>query len=130
MGVDCGFDMVPFFAQGESNDSWNRFLDDVLKEFKDDPVVVPKELDITFQVGEGPTLPRTGYAFRRFSSKISGSCGVSRPYIDCVYGIARKHFGDRIRWWRDDSELALPHYGWDEVYDAREAYIKGTYAGT
>jgi len=130
MGVDCGFDMVPFFVQGDSNDGWSRFLDDVLKEFKDDPVVVPGELEIIFNVGEGPNLPLAGYAFRRFSSKVSGSCGASERYITRVYGIARKHFGDRVRWWRDGYD-EFGHYGWDEVYDARKEYIKkaGTESG-
>lgn len=122
MGIDCGFDMVPFFAQGDSNDDWNQFIDDVLKEFRDDPVVVPGEREIIFKVGEHPTLPRAGHAFRRFSSKISGSCGASERYIICVYRIARKHFGHRVQWWRDDRELG--HYGWDEVHDARRKYME------
>ena len=129
MGVDCGFDMVPFFAKGDSNDGWERFLDEVLKEFKDDPLVVPKELEIFFQVGEGPVLPRAGYAFRRFSSKVSGSCGASRPYIIRVYDIGRRHFGDRVQWWQNGGDKS-GHYGWDEVYDAHKEYIKSAYAGT
>ncbi|KIM84803.1 hypothetical protein PILCRDRAFT_817601 [Piloderma croceum F 1598] len=129
MGVDCGFDMVPFFAKGDSNDGWERFLDDVLKEFKDDPVVVPGELEIIFQVGEFPVLPRAGYAFRRFSSKVSGSCGASERYIIRVYRIGCRHFGDRIQWWHEMCDES-GHYGWDEVYDARKEYIKSAHAGT
>lgn len=129
MGVDCGFDMVPFFAKGESNDGWKRFLDEVLKEFKDDPVVVSRELEIFFDVGEGPTLPRAGYAFRRFSSKVSGSCGASEPYITRVYRIARRHFGDRVQWWHERCD-ELGHYDWNEVYDARKEYIRSADAGT
>jgi len=129
MGVDCGFDMVPFFTQEDSNDDWNKFLDDVLKEFRGDPVVVQKQLEIVFNVGEGPALPHAGCAFRRFSSKVSGSCGASEPYIVRVYHIARKHFGNGVQWW-DDYTDNLAHYGWDEVYDARKRYVEGAHAAT
>jgi len=128
MGIDCGFDMVPFFTQGDPNEDWNNFLDDVLKEFGDDPVVVQRQLEIIFNVGEGPALPRVGYAFRRFSSKISGSCGASEPYIIRVYHIARKHFGNRVQWWHENYKYG--HYGWDEVYDARKKYVQGAHAST
>ena len=113
--------MVPFFAKGESNDGWKRFLDEVLKEFKDDPVLVSREFEIYFRVGEGPALPRAGYAFRRFSSKITGSCGASEPYITRVYSIARRHFGDRVKWW-NEVYYESGHYGWNEVHDARKEY--------
>jgi hypothetical protein len=96
-------------------------------EFKDDPIVAFGELEIIFKVGEHPTLPRAGYAFRRFSSKVSGSCGASEPYIIRVCGIARVHFGCKVKVWGYDE---LEYYGWDEVYATRKEYIKSAYAGT
>jgi hypothetical protein len=93
-------------------------------EFEDNPVVVFRELEIIFQVGEHPTLPHVGW---RFSSKVSGSCGASEPYIIRVCGIARVNFGHRVKAWGYDE---LGYYGWNEVYATWKEYIQSTYAGT
>ncbi len=41
-----------------------------------------------------PKLPLESHKFRRFSSKIFGSCGDAEKYIDDVYKIAIKYFDD------------------------------------
>lgn len=105
--------MVPDIPKDDSNlnDLWSQFLDEVLTDFNDDPVVKPGELEIIFEVGEHPALPRAGYAFRRFSSKISGSvCKGTYPYVSRVYDIARKHFGSRVNWWSNWDTMGGMRY--------------------
>jgi hypothetical protein len=125
MGIDIGFDLVPPLdaADSESQSRWQDFLAEVLDEYQGDPVVQLHQLEIEFQVGEHPRLPRVGYAFRRFSSKISSTrLWKARPYILRVYEIAQLFFPKKVQFW-DEGLDELGYYGWDEVYDARNAYI-------
>jgi hypothetical protein len=108
-----GFDMVPPL-EPEYQSKWERFLDAVLEHYRDDPVIKYHPLEIEFAVGEHPHLPRAGYAFRRFSSKVSGS-SLAAPYIREVYHIAKAHFGTQVQFWSGYVDQ-LGHYGWDEVY--------------
>jgi hypothetical protein len=129
MGVDIGFDMVPPL-EAESQPRWEKFLDAVLKRYQDDPVIKRHELEIEFAVGEHPRLPLAGYAFRRFSSKVSGKLTYpADPYIREVYKIALRYFGDQVQFW-SEYEDEFGHYGWDEVYAVRNKYISNANSGT
>jgi hypothetical protein len=124
MGVDVGFDMVPPL-EPESQSRWENFLDSVLQ---DDPVVKLNQLEIEFEVGEHPCLPRAGYAFRRFSSKVSGS-SLAEPYIREVYKIARRHFGAQVELWNEYVDQC-GHYGWDEVHAVKKKYLSTADSGS
>jgi hypothetical protein len=88
MGVVIGFDMVPPL-EPESQSRWEKFLDAILMRYHDDPVIKLDQLEIEFAVGEHPNLPRAGYAFRQFSSRVSGPrTSLAAPYIREVYQIA------------------------------------------
>lgn len=126
MGYDLGFDLSPPLKEdsGDASDQqvWSMFLDDVLKRYKHDPVIKATRFYIDFDVGEVPQLPRQGSAFRRFSSKISNKrLQRAEPYIQEVFRLAHKRFGDRVKLWNelfDDYGV----YGWREVYAAREQH--------
>lgn len=47
-----------------------------------------------FTVGEHPCLPRYARHFRRFSSKVSGSCGGAADVIRTVFAIMARAFGE------------------------------------
>ena len=49
--------------------------------FEHGPAFEKRQSDYVFKVGEHPSLWKDGRYFRRFSSKISGSCGAAEPYI-------------------------------------------------
>ncbi|KAI8267437.1 hypothetical protein K4K58_007850 [Colletotrichum sp. SAR11_239] len=49
----------------------------------------------------------------------------AEPYIRQVFGIAKKYFGDRVRFWHDldediSKEDCYGYYEWQEVNDAEE----------
>src|SRR5215510_3978962 len=112
MGIDIGFDMVPPLEK-EYQSKWAEFIDAVLERYQDDPVIKHLPLEIEFAVGEHPLLPCAGYAFRRFSSKVSSSrLALAEPYIREVYQIAKLHFGAQVQFWSEYVDQ-IGHYGWD-----------------
>jgi hypothetical protein len=127
MGVDISFNMVPPL-EPEHQSRWEKFLDAVLKHYQDDPVIKLHQLEIKFAVGEHPRFPRAGYAFRQFSSKVSGTSHLTGPYIREVYRITCIHFGAQVEFWSESVDQ-FGHYGWDEVYAARNEYISTASSG-
>lgn len=118
MGIDEGWDMSPHLEDtDEDNEAWASFLEEIRTVYAGDPNLKIDKTYISFTVDEHPRLELDGYRFRRFSSKISGSCGGAREYLTGVKHIARRHFGERVFPW---SELGsgdnFGPYGWDEVY--------------
>ncbi|KAG6019655.1 hypothetical protein E4U40_006809 [Claviceps sp. LM458 group G5] len=124
MGIDMGFDMVPrLTSRWEDVSKWGAFLDDIKKNYFDDPRVEMKANHILFQVGERPTLPFEGSKFLRFSSKVSIDPRTEQ-YIRTVFECAKLHFGLRVVFWNElfDQE---GHYSWDEVYESVRSYKQG-----
>lgn len=115
MGIDVGFDFWPILSDSDNDiRRWINFLNDVTYIYKDDPNFNRDGATIKFRVGEHPTLPENGRIFRRFSSKITGSCGSVEPYISRVSHIAKQHFPNQVHPWHE----ALDEYGvytWSEV---------------
>jgi hypothetical protein len=116
MGYDCGFDMVPRLEDTSSNATkWKIMIDAVRQMFIHDPVMVTRDGYLEFEVGEYPLLPFEGHKFLRFSSKVSGSITYkAQPYIEAVYKIAEREFGERIQFWHEGVEV-YGHYDWEEV---------------
>ncbi|CAM6087676.1 unnamed protein product [Calypogeia fissa] len=95
---------------------------------------IPKDPNVTvktgskgtymeFLVGEHPKLPSDGTKFRRLSSKVSGpQTRLAVPYIQGVHKIAKKRFGERIKWWHELWET-YRHYGWSEVMDTEQSFL-------
>lgn len=110
MGIYEGFDLAPPLAAAELP-QWRAFLDEVLMAYKDDPKLKVNDYSIYFDVGTVPTLLKDGTYFRRFDSKVSGSCGDAMPVLNHVTTIAKRHFGKRVKSWFDDPAV----YGWSEV---------------
>lgn len=89
-----------------------RFLLEIENKYKDVWVNAGKllwedETFLHFQVGEHPCLPKFAVhcnSFLCFELKISGSCVDARQYIEQVYCIAKKYFGDRVHFWNDMYE--------------------------
>lgn len=125
MGYDAGFDLYPPLKNTESdNELYASFHIAVYEMFWRDNVMDTNERgEIVFLVGEHPRLPKEGYKFRRFSSKISGkhhSSGVQH-YLNEIAAIARTYFGDsRVHWWNESHERHGP-YSWTEVYAAERS---------
>ncbi|KAL3294521.1 SET domain-containing protein 5 [Colletotrichum asianum] len=149
MGYDCGFDIYPQLEATERNiEKYERFRNAIIRKYENafDPgsrhpdgkvLDILKEsgsdfgtnYNISFLVGEIPHMPyaaqRCNY-FLRFSSKVSGQLAApAEPYIRQVFGIAKKYFGDRVRFWHDlDEDISKDdcygYYEWQEVIDAEE----------
>jgi hypothetical protein len=118
MGIDVGFDLYPPLKATDIG-QWSRFLLAVSTEFVSDAVVVVKEDgEIEFQVGEHPIIYSDPTRFRRFSSKITGRCGSAESYIEQVYTIAKRYFGNRICWWSGYIDNPNFMYTWTEVHEA------------
>ncbi|KAG6113395.1 hypothetical protein E4U31_000945 [Claviceps sp. LM219 group G6] len=121
MGIDMGFDMVPrLTSQWEDTSKWGAFLDDIKKNYFDDPRVEMKASHILFQVGERPALPFEGSKFLRFSSKVSIDPRTEQ-YIRNVFKCAKLHFGPRVVFW-DEHFDREGHYSWDEVNKSVRSY--------
>ena len=115
-----GFDMFPRLSTSVADTSrWNAFLNEVEAKFQKDRNVVVKVNVIEFLVAQHPCLPIAGHKFLRFSSKAQGD---AEPYIQKVRGIARKHFGDRVKFWH---ELAEDYgcYRWSQVNASIATYF-------
>ncbi|KAF9342389.1 hypothetical protein BGX26_007634 [Mortierella sp. AD094] len=128
MGIDIGFDLFPPLENNERDCTiWAAFIDNVKEIYVDDSRVVSKDDRIVFEVDEYPTLLHNGCQFRRFSSKISGSCGQAEPYIRLVFSIAESYFGNAVHFWYDfgDEGKPEPIYTWKEVHDAQPDWIDG-----
>jgi hypothetical protein len=125
MGFDIGFDLSPPLSPSDADRVlWDTFLKEIRSTFKDDVVFKEDELKIEFTVGEHPNLWKNGIFFRRFSSKITGSCAVAEPYITQVGKIAQRIFGDnRVHFWSECGYKGenYPIYCWTEVYAANTA---------
>ena len=117
MGIDVGFDMFPLLNNNDiDNNKWNSFLKEIMTHFREDSNLLISDKGITFSVGEHPFLPKEGYLFKRFSSKVSGSCGESEKYIKQVFEIIKKHFNNIHYWSEYDYEYKEPIYSWKEIY--------------
>lgn len=144
MGFVCGFDIYPRLeANAENKKAYQQFLDEIIQTYKDvydhdarrpdDKILeLPNESEhsathhIRLMIGECPEMPsRPEWCnyFLRFSSKVSGHLTApARPYIDNVYKIAKKHFGDRVYFWHElrdsDDWRSWGFYSWSEVREA------------
>ena len=134
MGFDCGFDIHPALESTPSNkEKYELFKCEVLRTYRvrgeseslDSVVRVVRDsngISIEFMVGEQPTIPHSCEYFLRFSSKVSGSPTV-RPYIEGVYKIAKKWWGDRVQFWHEMNETGdhqqWGRYDWNEIRAAR-----------
>lgn len=141
MGFDCGFDVYPTLERTEANqEKYQHFINEVLRAYEVNPTggygstadcvaeVITKKNGayIEFKVGEHPILPygpNMCHYFIRFSSKVSGpSTRLAEPFINGVYEIARRRFGDRVKWWHElreqtgDIRDAYGYYDWRQVY--------------
>lgn len=151
MGFDCGFDIFPRLDADNEADTcaYREFLDEIVSTYESAYVKDGRREDgkvlqlpdhsgdfqlfsskeyIQFMVGECPRMPaspvRCDY-FLRFSSKVSGGItACAEPYIKGVYRIAKKHLGDRVRWWHEMNQMAEDprkwrgYYDWSEVHEA------------
>ncbi|KAG5988489.1 hypothetical protein E4U52_006538 [Claviceps spartinae] len=116
--------MVPrLTSQWEDTSKWGAFLDDIKKNYFDDPRVEMKASHILFQVGERPALPFEGSKFLRFSSKVSIDPRTEQ-YIRNVFKCAKLHFGPRVVFW-DEHFDQEGHYSWDEVHKSVRSYEQG-----
>lgn len=50
MGMDAGFDMSPPLELRDQ-ETWERFIDEVISVYKNDKIVVVSEKRVTFKVG-------------------------------------------------------------------------------
>ncbi|KAF9475251.1 hypothetical protein BDN70DRAFT_924106 [Pholiota conissans] len=122
MGIDTGFDFYPPLTNSQEDQvAWERFFNDVKRAFQDDDtMIINRKGSIEFTVGEHPSLPKDGYRFRRFSSKITGShAGNVTHYLRKVENIAKKHFEVHIHPWNEATEGGFDSmvYDWEEVYE-------------
>ncbi len=102
---------------------WEEFLKEVQTRFQNCPDVKSTDKYLKFKVGECPKLPWDGRYFRRFSSNVSGSFNKADTYIQQVFDIAKKHFGERVQLWDESKWDGInPPYGWLEVYEADDNY--------
>jgi len=120
MGIDVGFDLYPPLEGPDDAELWSRFLSQVTDTFSSDPCFVELEDCLEFKVGEHPTLYVNPSRFRRFSSKVSGSCGAAESYISQVHHIAKEFFHHRIHFWSEYSDESRPKYTWTEVHAAEK----------
>ena len=129
MGIHMGFDLFPPLANDEDYKTWDSFLDLVKRTCKEEHVFEEREHYYVFKAGEYPSLCKDARFFRRFSSKISGSCGAAEKHLRCVTRIAELFFGDRIHFWSDYGyqNEPKPIYSWFEVHltdeEARKAGV-------
>lgn len=131
MGIDAGFDLYPSLNEQEIN-TWHKFLNEIRSKYSTDPAFVETDVHIKFAVGEHPALDLNGMNFRRFSSKISGTCGKAERYIREVCEIAKKFFPKRIREWNElglgcdleDYSGCTGFYDWPEVHKPTNKYVK------
>ena len=123
MGFDCGFDMVPRLTESDSDKKrWLAVIDELKEVYKEDPVFQVQPRVVEFHVGEHPLLPSEGHKFLRFSSKVSGSLtAAAEPYIRQVYRLARKTFGQQVRFWHELND-DFGYYEWDVVRDSHRSY--------
>lgn len=149
MGYDFGFDIYPQLEATERNiEKYERFRNAIIRKYENafDPgshrpdgkvLDILKELgsdfgtnyNISFLVREIPHMPyaaqRCNY-FLRFSSKVSGRLTTpAEPYIRQVFGIGKKYFWDRVRFWHDleediSKEDCYGYHEWQELNDAEE----------
>lgn len=119
MGIDIGFDFFPALKDTPADNAlWSRFLQEVINTYKTDPNFNLSEKRLTFTVGEYPFLPKQGFLFRRFSSKVSGGCGKAETYIRQVLEIAQKYFNrSQLHYWSEYGYGGEPDsvYSWGEV---------------
>ena len=103
MGIAIGFDLSPALNDTPADNAiWARFLHEISDTYKNDPNFKISEKRMTFTVGEHPFLPKQGFLFRRFSSRISGSCGDAGIYIHQNLKIAEKYFNkSRLHYWSE-----------------------------
>jgi len=135
MGIDAGFDLYPSLNEGEM-EQWKKFLNKIRDRYRNDPIFVETTDHITFAVGEHPRLDINGMKFRRFSSKISGTCHGAKRYINEITTIAKEFFPNieqsgcnrpRIYKWNEMS-LSVGYdicwqYDWSEVYYPTDKFV-------
>jgi len=119
MGFDCGFDVHPRLEVTPENiQIYQQFRDEIINKYNDvyddkgrradGKILELNDAFIQFMVDECPQMPRhpnrCNY-FLRFSSKISGVLSApAKPYIQGVYGIAKRHFGGSVHFWHEMKE--------------------------
>ena len=142
MGYDCGFDMYPALEPTPSNqEKYEHFIQEVMRTYSmrdsdsdsnvdadshpAELVVKPQGAILEFMVGEHPSMPynpRLCHFFLRFSSKISGRLTApAEPFIKGVYNIAKRRFGDRVKWWHELYEggaitQQFGIYDWGDIF--------------
>ncbi len=128
MGYSAGFDMAPPIEPRELP-KWRAFLDEVRRAYRDEPIFKETDLQLEFTVGEHPALLKDGTCFRRFSSKVSGPrTREAEPVLEHVRDIARRHFGTRVKYWRELYEQYGP-YSWSEIHATKAEARKRLEAG-
>lgn len=117
MGIDVGFDLFPPLEGEDDSIKWDLFLKEIETKYAEDPIFEAKEGTLEFKVGEHPSLTKNPASFRRFSSKVSGSCWRAKRYIDEVYDASRSYFDKRVYYWSyyGFEDEPSPVYSWGEV---------------